>query len=183
MPPQKPPPFSLKAGSKGAAGAVRDVLREKRKSGKNRAAAADPPPASPKAMRMQKAGGGCSSARSASQDALDEAQLANDQDLEKTPSPPPARDSGRARKVAEVQKARNDEKMVADLNARLSAENATLKAQLEKEKKRKEPSNVEAANPKQLLQKLSNANTQRRQMVMFSLFDISLQSFQWLPFS
>ena len=64
-----------------------------------------------------------------------------------------------------------------------AAENAALKAQLEKERKRKEPSSVEAANPKQLRPKVSNMNTRKRQVVMFSLFDILLQSFQWLPFS
>jgi hypothetical protein len=74
--------------------------------------------------------------------------------------------------------------VVADLNARLAAENAALKAQLEKERKRKEASScVEAANPKPLRPKVSNANTRKRQVVMFSLFDVSLQSFQWLPFS
>jgi hypothetical protein len=57
----------------------------------------------------------------------------------------------------------------AYLNARLVAEVATLKAQLEKEKKRKEPSGIEAANPKPRRPKLSNANTRRKQVVMFRL--------------
>ncbi len=107
---------------------------------------------------MPKAGGGGASAHSASQDALDEALLANDQDLEKSPaaSPPLA---PRASDRAKMQTAQNEERVVADLNARLAAENATLKAQLEKERKRKEPRSVEAANPKQRRPKLSNANT------------------------
>ncbi len=139
-------------------------------------------PASPKAMRHPKAGEVCAPARSALQDALDEALLTNDQDLEKSPAaspPPPARASYRAK----VQKARNEDKVVVDLKSRLAAENAMLKAQLEKEKKRKEPSSVKVANPKMRRPKPSNANTRGRQVVMFSLFDISLQSFQWFSFS
>jgi hypothetical protein len=122
---------------------------------------------------------GGASARSASQEALEAAQLATDQDLEKSPPSPPSRASCRAK----MQKALNAERVVADLHTRLAAENATLKAQLEKERKRKQPSSVEAVNPKQRQPNVSNAITRKRQVVMFSLFDISLQSFQWLPFS
>jgi hypothetical protein len=46
-----------------------------------------------------------------------------------------------------MQKARNEEKVVANLNTRLAAEIAMLRAQFEKEKKMKEPSSVEAVNP------------------------------------
>ncbi len=107
--------------------------------------------------------------------------MANDEDLDKTPPPsPPLRPSDRAKLL----KARNEEKVVADLAARLAAENATLKAQLEKKRKRKEASSsVEAANLKPRRPKVSNANTRKRQVVMSSLFDILLQSFQWLSFS
>ena len=155
------------------------MAREKSKSAKERAA--DPLPASPKAGRAPKGGGGGASARSAAQDAVDEAQMANDEDLDKTP---PSSTHSRASKRAKLQKARNEERVVADLNATLATENALLKAQLEKERKRKEASSsVEAANPKPRRPKVSNANTRKRQVVMFSLFDILLQSFQWLPFS
>ncbi len=99
------------------------------------------------------------------------------EDLDKTPPPsPPSRPSDRAKLL----KARNEEKVVKDLAAILAAENATLKAQLEKERKRKEANiSVEAANPNPRRPKVSNANTRKR----FSFFDILLQSFQWLSFS
>ncbi len=104
--------------------------------------------------------------------------MANDEDLDKTPpSSPPSRPFDRAKLL----KARNEER---DLTKKLEAEVATLKAQLEKKKKRKEASSsVEAANHKPRRPKVSNANTRKRQVVMFSLFYILLQSFQWLPFS
>jgi hypothetical protein len=59
--------------------------------GKDMAATDPPPPASPKAAcgRAPKGGGGGASARSASQDALEEAQLANYRELDKTPPPSP----------------------------------------------------------------------------------------------
>ncbi len=109
MPQQKPPP-SPKAGSKGAR-VPREVTRERNKSGKDRAA--DPPPsASPKAVRAPKGGGGSAHVRNSSQHALEEAQLANDRDLDKTPppsSPPPrpSRASKRAKK-ADEQRARKE---------------------------------------------------------------------------
>ena len=173
MPPK--PHSSPKGGGKGAsARASIESAREKSKGGKERPAD-PPPPASPKAARAPKGGGGGASARSASQDALEEAQMANDEDLDRTP---PSSPRSRASERAKSQKARNEEKVEADLKARMAAEIATLKAQLEKEKKRKEPSSsVEAANPKPRRPKVSNANTRKRQVVMFSLFDILLQSF------
>jgi hypothetical protein len=65
--------------------------------------------------------------------------------------------------------------VVADLNAKMAAEIATLKAQLEspvldKERKRKESSSIEAANPKQLLQNMSN--TTKEAGGDLSFFDI-----------
>ena len=75
---------------------------------------------------------------------------------DKTPPPsPPPRDSGggglteRQKKAADEQKARNEAKVIADLNAKLAASNAQLKLVMEKdsEKKRKESSSGEAANP------------------------------------
>jgi hypothetical protein len=106
--------------------------------------------------------------------------MANDEDLDRTP---PSSPRSRASERAKSQKARNEEKVEADLKARMAAEIATLKAQLEKEKKRKEPSSsVEAANPKPRRPKVSNANTRKRQVVMFSLFDILLSHFNGCHF-
>jgi hypothetical protein len=125
------------------------------------------------------------SARSASQDALDEAQLANDGDLEKSSAaspPPPSCVSERAKKVAEVQKARNEEKVVADLIARLVAELATLRPSWKRQRRGKSQSVL-----KQESQAAAAETVQREYSKEadgdVTLFDISLQSFRWLPFS
>ena len=92
-------------------------------------------------------------------------------DDDKTPSPPsPSRGGGgltdRQKKQAEEQKARNEAKVIADLNAQLAAANAQLKLALEKDKKRKESSSGELANLGRR-QKLSNASTRRKQVPIF----------------
>ena len=86
-------------------------------------------------------------------------------------SPPPQpRGAGgltdRQKKAAEEQKARNEAKVIADLNAKLAASNAQLKLALEKDKKRKESSSGESANPGRP-RKMSNANTRRKQVPIF----------------
>ena len=92
-----------------------------------------------------------------------------------TPSaspPPQPRGAGgltdRQKKAAEEQKARNEAKMIADLNAnlKLAAANAQLKLALEKDKKRKESSSGESANPGRQ-KKMSNASTRRKQVPIF----------------
>ena len=55
---------------------------------------------------------------------------------------------------------------IADLNAKLAAANAQLKLALDKDKKRKESSSGESANPGRR-QKLSNASTRRKQVPIF----------------
>ena len=92
-------------------------------------------------------------------------------DDDKTPSPPPPSRGGggltdRQKKQAEEQKARNEAKVIADLNAKLAAANAQLKLALEKDKKRKESSSGESANPGRR-KKLSNASTRRKQVPIF----------------
>ena len=92
-------------------------------------------------------------------------------DDDKTPSPPPPSRGGggltdRQKKQAEEQKARNEAKVIADLNAKLAAANAQLKLAMEKEKKWEELSSGEAVNP-QRKRKLSNANTRRKQVPIF----------------
>ena len=99
-----------------------------------------------------------------------------DADNDKTPppSPPPQSRGGggltdRQKKQAEEQKARNEgyeAKVIADLNAKLAAANAQLKLALEKDKKRKESSSGESANPGRQ-KKLSNASTRRKQVPIF----------------
>ena len=96
-----------------------------------------------------------------------------DADDDKTPPPSPrpqSRGGGglteRQKKAAEQQNARNDGKMIADLNAKLDAANAQLKLALEKDKKRKESSRDELANPGRR-QKLSYASTRRKQVPIF----------------
>ena len=96
-------------------------------------------------------------------------------DDDKTPPPsPPPRDRGggslteRQKNQAEVQKRNNEAKTIADLNAKLAAANAQLKLALEKDKKRKESSSGESANPGRR-QKLSNASTRRKQVPIFRL--------------
>ena len=71
----------------------------------------------------------------------------------------------RQKKAEEEQKARNEAKVIADLNAKLAASNAQLKLALEKDKKSKESSG-ESANPGRR-QKLSNASTRRKQVPIF----------------
>jgi hypothetical protein len=63
------------------------MTKEKSKCGRD--TAADPPPVSPKAVRAPKGGGGSAHVRNSSQDALEEAQLANDEDLDKNPPSSP----------------------------------------------------------------------------------------------
>ena len=77
----------------------------------------------------------------------------------KTPPPSsPAAQRGPSERQKKAEELRaQDEAM--DQNARLAAENALLKAALEKEKKRKESGSGEAANPKNQRQKLPNAST------------------------
>ena len=91
-------------------------------------------------------------------------------DDDKTPPPsPPPRDRGlskRQKNQAEVQKRNNEAKTIADLNAKLAAANAQLKLALEKDKKRKESSSGESANPGRQ-KKLSNASTRRKQVPIF----------------
>ena len=90
-------------------------------------------------------------------------------DDDKTPPPsPPPRDrlTDRQKKQAEEQKARNDAKVIADLNAKLAAANAQLKLALDKDKKRKESSSGESANPGRQ-KKMSNASTRRKQVPIF----------------
>ena len=98
--------------------------------------------------------------------------MADDIEEASPPASPPPQSRGagglteRQKKAAEEQKARNDAKVIADLNAKLAASNAQLKLTMEKEKKRKESRSGEAANPARR-QKLSNASTRRRQVPIF----------------
>ena len=94
-------------------------------------------------------------------------------DDDKTPPPsPPPRDRGggglteRQKNQAEVQKRNNEAKTIADLNAKLAAANAQLKLALDKDKKRKESSSGESANPGRQ-KKMSNASTRRKQVPIF----------------
>ena len=94
---------------------------------------------------------------------------ADDDDKTPPPSPPQRDRSGgglteRQKRQAEEQKARNEAKVIADLNTRLAAATAQLKLALEK--KRKESSSGESANPGRR-QKLSNASTRRKQVPIF----------------
>ena len=92
---------------------------------------------------------------------------ADDDDKTPPPSPPPRdRLTDRQKKQADEQKARNEAKVIADLNAKLAAANAQLKLALEKDKKRKESSSGESANPGRQ-KKLSNASTRRKQVPIF----------------
>ena len=92
---------------------------------------------------------------------------ADDDDKTPPPSPPPRdRLTDRQKKQAEEQKARNEAKVIADLNAQLAAANAQLKLALEKDKKRKESSSGESANPGRQ-KKMSNASTRRKQVPIF----------------
>ena len=89
-----------------------------------------------------------------------------------SPSPPPPQSRGsggpteRQKKQAEEQKRVNEEKVIADLNTKLAAATAQLKLALEKDKKRKESSSGESANPGRQ-KKLSNASTRRKQVPIF----------------
>ena len=89
-----------------------------------------------------------------------------------SPSPPPPQSRGsggpteRQKKQAEEQKRVNEEKVIADLNTRLAAATAQLKLALEKDKKRKESSSGESANPGRQ-KKMSNASTRRKQVPIF----------------
>lgn len=102
------------------------------------------------------------------------AMALNDADNAKTPSPPPQSRGGggltdRQKKQAEEQKAQNEAKVIAELNAKLAAANASnaqLKLALEKDKKRKASSSGESANPGRQ-KKLSNASTRRKQVPIF----------------
>ena len=91
-------------------------------------------------------------------------------DDDKTPPPsPPPRDRGlseRQKNQAEVQKRNNEAKTIADLNAKLAAANTQLKLALDKDKKRKESSSGESANPGRQ-KKMSNASTRRKQVPIF----------------
>ena len=89
-----------------------------------------------------------------------------------SPSPPPPQSRGsggpteRQKKQAEEQKRVNEAKVIADLNTRLAAATAQLKLALEKDKKRKESSSGESANPGRQ-KKMSNASTRRKQVPIF----------------
>ena len=121
---------------------------------------------------------GASQVSDAARDALEEAQVMAmaliDADNAKTPSPPPQSRGGggltdRQKKQAEEQKAQNEAKVIAELNAKLAAANASnaqLKLALEKDKKRKASSSGESANPGRQ-KKLSNASTRRKQVPIF----------------
>ena len=90
-------------------------------------------------------------------------------------SPPPQSRGGggltdRQKKAAEEQKARNEAKVIADLNAKLAASNAQLKHAVEKAKKNlsSQSSSGEAANPQPVWRrKMSNAITRRKQVPIF----------------
>ena len=141
------------------------------KAGKGKGRAADPPeqPVSPARGRRA----GASQDSNAVQDAREEAQVMATADDDKTPPPsPPPRDRGggglteRQKNQAEVQKRNNEAKTIADLNAKLAAANAQLKLALDKDKKRKESSSGESANPGRQ-KKMSNASTRRKQVPIF----------------
>ena len=159
-----PPPASPKGGKGGKA---------TKASEKSKKRTQEAPPASPPARGRR---AGASQVSDAAQDALEalkEAQVMAMADNDKTPSPPPPSRGGggltdRQEKQAEEQKARNDAKVIADLNAKLAAANAhwQLKLASEKDKKRKESSSGESANPGRR-QKLSNASTRRKQVPIF----------------
>ena len=98
---------------------------------------------------------------------------ADDDDKTPPPSPPQRDRSGgglteRQKKQAEEQKRVNEAKVISNLNAQLAAANAQLKLALEKDKKRKESSSGESANPGRQ-KKLSNLNasTRRKQVPIF----------------
>ena len=55
-----------------------------------------------------------------------------DAENDNSPPPTPPRQTERQKKAAEEQKARNEAKVIADLNAKLAAANAQLKLALEK---------------------------------------------------
>ena len=143
------------------------------KAGKGKGKAVDPPeqPVSPARGRRA----GASQGSTAVQDAIDEARVMAE-DAEATPpaspSPPPPQSRGsggpteRQKKQAEEQKRVNEEKVIADLNTRLAAATAQLKLALEKDKKRKESSSGESANPGRQ-KKMSNASTRRKQVPIF----------------
>ena len=140
------------------------------KSGKGTKKMAADPPASPPG----RAAAGCRAAGSqvsnAAHDALEEARAMAivNTDNDKTPPPTPPRQTERQKRSAEEQKARNEAKVVADLNAKLAASNAQLKLALEREKKRKESSSGEAVNPQTTRpRKLSNASTRKKQVPIF----------------
>ena len=158
-----PPPASPKGGKGGKA---------PKASEKSKKRTQEAPPASPPARGRR---AGASQGSNAVQDAIDEARVMAE-DAEATPpaspSPPPPQSRGsggpteRQKKQAEEQKARNEAKVIADLNAKLAAANAQLKLASEKDKKRKESSSGESANPGRR-QKLSNASTRRKQVPIF----------------
>jgi hypothetical protein len=141
--------------------------------GKGKGKAVDPPeqPVSP--ARGRRAGASQVSS-DAVQDARDEAQAmvtADDDDKTPPPSPPQRDRSGgglteRQKKQAEEQKRVNEAKVIANLNTRLAAATAQLKLALEKDKKRKESSSGESANPGRQ-KKMSNASTRRKQVPIF----------------
>ena len=153
-----PPPASPKGGKGGKAAKASEKTKKRTQ---------EAPPASPPARGRR--GGASQVSSDAVQDALHEAQVMVAAEDDKTPPPsPPPRDrlTDRQKKQAEEQKARNEAKVIADLNAKLAAANAQLKLALDKDKKRKESSSGESANPGRR-QKLSNASTRRKQVPIF----------------
>ena len=156
-----PPPASPKGGKGGKA---------PKASEKSKKRTQEAPPASPPARGRR---GGASQVSDAAQDAREEAQLMAtaivDADDDKTPPPSPPAQRGlteRQKNQAEVQKRNNEAKTIADLNAKLAAANAQLKLALDKDKKRKESSSGESANPGRQ-KKMSNASTRRKQVPIF----------------
>ena len=144
----------------------------KLRNGKNRAQEPAPPASPPGRTAGRRVGG--SQVSSAAQDAMDEARVMaeGEEEVGATPSvtpPPLPRGAGgltdRQKKAAEEQKARNEAKVIADLNAKLAAANAQLKLAMENDKKRKESSSGESANPRK--RKMSNASTRRKQVPIF----------------
>ena len=157
-----PPPASPKGGKGGKAAKASEKTKKRTQ---------EAPPASPPARGRR--GGASQVSSNAVQDAREEAQVMATADDDKTPPPsPPPRDRGggglteRQKNQAEVQKRNNEAKTIADLNAKLAAANAQLKLALEKDKKRKESSSGESANPGRQ-KKMSNASTRRKQVPIF----------------
>ena len=156
-----PPPASPKGGKLGPGPGKGGKAPKGNVNDKTKKRTQDVPPASPPARGRR----GASQVSDAVQDAREEAQVMATADDDKTPPPsPPPRDRGggglteRQKNQAEVQKRNNEAKTIADLNAKLAAANAQLKLALDKDKKRKESSSGESANPGRQ-KKMSNAST------------------------